>query len=133
MAEKKNPLLKISLAVFAIITLVYGVIYVFVPEFEIKAAGTEPINPGWIRWFGGVLIALGIGSMMVFRNPVKQGIFITTLAIGTLFVSLTLVYSIIYETESQEHLLHALIPAIVMLLLSVLFWISRKQSKAILW
>lgn len=133
MAEKKHLLLKISLIVFAVITLLYGVIYIFFPEFEIKAAGTAPINPGWIRWFGGVLLSLGIGSIMVFRKPEKQGILVTMVAIGTLIVSLTLVYSIIKETESTEHLMHALIPAIVMFVLSILFWISRKQSRELLW
>ena len=57
MSEKKNLLLKISLVLIALITLVYGVIYLFFPEVEIKATGAEPINPGWIRWFDIVLLS----------------------------------------------------------------------------
>jgi len=133
MSEKKNLLLKISLVLIALITLVYGVIYLFFPEVEIKATGAEPINPGWIRWFGGILIALGICSIMIFRNPVKQGIFITSIAIGTLIVGLTLFYSVIFETENNAHMLNALIPAIVNSILSILFWISLRQSREILW
>ena len=133
MSEKKNLLLKISLVLIALITLVYGVIYLFFPEVEIKATGAEPINPGWIRWFGGILLALGICSIMIFRNPVKQGIFVTSIAIGTAIVGLTLFYSVIFETENNAHMLNALIPAIVNSKISVLFWISLRQSKEILW
>jgi len=133
MSEKKNLLLKISLVLIALITLVYGVIYLFFPEVEIKATGAEPINPGWIRWFGGILLALGICSIMIFRNPVKQGIFVTSIAIGTAIVGLTLFYSVIFETENNAHMLNALIPAIVNSIISVLFWISLRQSKEILW
>ena len=132
MSEKKNLLLKISLVLIALITLVYGVIYLFFPEVEIKATGAEPINPGWIRWFGGILLALGICSIMIFRNPVKQGIFVTSIAIGTAIVGLTLFYSVIFETENNAHMLNALIPAIVNSKISVLFWISLRQSKEIL-
>ena len=133
MSEKKNLLLKISLVLIALITLVYGVIYLFFPEVEIKATGAEPINPGWIRWFGGILLALGICSIMIFRNPVKQGIFVTSIAIGTAIVGLTLFYSVIFETENNAHMLNALIPAIVNSIISILFWISLRQSKEILW
>jgi hypothetical protein len=71
MAEKKNLLLKISLLLFALYTLVNGVIYLFFPEYEISSSGSDPIPPGWIRWFGGILLALGIASIMAFRNPAK--------------------------------------------------------------
>jgi len=133
MAEKKNQLLKITLALFAIITLGYGVIYLFFPEFQIKMAGGEPILTGWIRWFGGVLLALGIGSIMMYRNPVKQGILVTSLCIGSLLVGLTNFYELIFQWDSAYNLLNTLIPAIVMIILSILFWISLRQSKETLW
>jgi len=133
MAEKKNQLLKITLLLCAIITLGYGVIYLFFPEFQIKMAGGEPILPGWIRWFGGLLIAIGIGSIMMYRNPVKQGIFVTSLCIGSLLVGLANFYEIIFQWDNSYNLLNTLIPAIVLTIMAILFWISLKQSKEILW
>ena len=133
MAEKKNQLLKITLLLFAIITLGYGVNYLFFPEFQIKMAGGEPILPGWIRWAGGLLIAIGIGSIMMYRNPVKQGIFVTSLCIGSLLVGLANFYELIFQWDSSYNLLNTLIPAIVLTIMAVLFWISLKQSKEILW
>jgi len=132
MPDKKNHLLKISLALFALIALVFGISYLFFPEVQISSTGGEPIDPGWVRWVGGIFIALGVGSIMVFRKPLKQGIFVTTIALGSSLLSLTLLYSMLYENEGYN-LVHVLTPVIVLSLLSILLWISLKQSKDILW
>jgi len=133
MAEKKNQLLKITLVLYSIITLAYGVNYLFFPEFQIEITGGEPILAGWIRWIGGVLLALGIGSIMILRNPVKQGIFVTSLFIGSLLVGLALLYEVLFIMDDSFNMLSTLIPAIVMLIVSILFWFSLRQSKEILW
>ena len=133
MAEKKNQLLKITLVLYSIITLAYGVNYLFFPEFQIEITGGEPILAGWIRWIGGVLLALGIGSIMILRNPVKQGIFVTSLFIGSLLVGLALLYEVLFIMDDSFNMLSTLIPAIVMLIVSILFWLSLRQSKEILW
>jgi len=132
MPENKNlQLLKVALILFAVLTLVYGLVYLFIPEIYVKSTGSEPIPSAWIRWFGGILIALGIGAIMVFRNPGKQGIFITLLAIGNLLEGLITLYSAFFEGVSK--IWFDIAPAIVLLILSALFWISLKQAKAILW
>jgi uncharacterized protein YjeT (DUF2065 family) len=132
MTENKNlQLLKVALILFAVLTLVYGLVYLFIPEIYVKSTGSEPIPSAWIRWFGGILIALGIGAIMVFRNPGKQGIFITLLAVGNLLEGLITLYSAFFEGVSK--IWFDIAPAIVLLILSALFWISLKQAKAILW
>ena len=133
MTEKKNQLLKITLALFALVSLYYGIIYLFFPGFEIENAGGEPIPEGWVRWFGPVLLALSFGSMMIFRNPVKQGIFVLTLCIGSLLLSLTLYYELIFGGREDFNLLTTLIPAIVLTIITILFYFSLRQSKEILW
>ena len=133
MSEKKDQLLKVTLALYASITLLYGINYLFFPDFQIKMTGGEPIEPGWIRWFGGVLLALGIGSIMVFRNPVKQGIFVTAMCIGSFLVSLSLIYEVIVADFEEYNLSNTLIPAIALFLIGVLFLLSLRKSKEILW
>ena len=133
MAEKKNQLLKITLMLTAILTLVYGVIYLIFPEFEIKMNGGEPIPTGWIRWVGGLFIVFSIGSFMAFRNPAKQGIFVTALCIGSLVAGLALFYEVIFKWDSSFNLANTLGPAILFIIMSLLFWLSLRQSKEILW
>lgn len=133
MSEKKHQLLKITLVLFAIITLGYGIIYLFFPQVQISAAGGEPIEPGWIRWIGGILIALGMGSIMVLRKPEKQGIFVTVGCVGSLLFSLASFYEIIFVDFGDYNLLNTLIPAIVLTVMAVLLGLSLRQSKDILW
>lgn len=91
------------------------------------------IHPAWIRWFGGAMVALGIGSLMIFRNPAKQGIFVTTRCVGTLLVGMGLLYDPIFNWDPGFITMEQVIPAIVMIIISALFWISLRKSKDILW
>jgi hypothetical protein len=133
MADKKNQLLKITLVLFAISALGYGIIYLFFPEWEIKSSGSVAFPVGWIRFIGPVYIALGIGSIMVLRKPSKQGIVITMVIIGTFLQGLTLIYTALFEYEGMGNIWRSLIPAFYLLILSVLFFIGLKKSKEILW
>ena len=133
MAEKKNQLLKISLVLSAIILLVYGVEYLFFPEVQIKMTGGEPIPWFWINWFGGVMIALGVGCILVIRNPVKQGIFVTTIFMAAIVTALALYHQVIFSWDNSYNMLNTLIPAIILTINSILLWLSLRQSKEILW
>ena len=130
--QPKANLLKVSLVIFTLIALVYGFIYLFFPQIDVKASGGNPVPSGWLRWFGGILLALGVGAIMIIRNPKKQGIFVTTIALGTLLCGLALLYSGVFEPEGIGNVWHTLIPGIINVFLSILFWIGMKQSKEIL-
>ena len=133
MAEKKNQLLKISLVLSAIILLGYGVEYLFFPGIQIKMTGGEPIPWFWINWIGGVMLALGVGCILVYRNPVKQGIFVTTVCIGAIVTALALFHQVIFFWNDSYNMLNTLIPAIVLTVTAILLWLSLRQSKEILW
>ena len=133
MAEKKHRLLKITLLLFAIDALAYGIIYMFFPEFEIRSSGSVEFPAGWIRFIGPVYISLGIGAIMVYRNPIKQGIVVTMVCIGTFLQGLTLLYTAIFEYEGMGNIWRTLIPAFIILIFSALFFISLRKSKEILW
>ena len=133
MSAKKNQLLKFSLVLSAIILLGYGVNFLFFPEAQIKMSGGEPIPFFWINWFGGVMLALGIGCILVLRNPVKQGIFVTTVCIGSIITALALYHQYIFLFDDSYNMLNALIPAIVLTVMAILTGLSLRQSKAILW
>ena len=133
MSAKKNQLLKFSLVLSAIILLGYGVNFLFFPESQIKMRGGEPIAFFWINWFGGVMLALGIGCILVIRNPIKQGIFVTTVCIGSIVTALALYHQFIFLWDDSYNMLNALIPAIVLTVMAILTGLSLRQSKAILW
>lgn len=133
MAENKNEgLLKTALIIYVIVVMVYGILYFLVPDYLVKLSGATPVFHGWLRWSGGVLIALGIGAVLVYNNPKNQGIFVTTIALGCLLTGLALVWTWI-NPEEGAHLWFTAVPAIVTLVLSALLWWARQQAKDILY
>ena len=132
MAENKNSLLlKVSLGIFAIVAFVYGLGFFFIPEFIVKLSGSAPVDSGWLRWPGGTLTALGIGALLVLRNPKNQGIFVTTSALGTLLAGLAMVHSWI-NPEVGSNVSFTALNAILLLLISALLWWGRQKAKDIL-
>lgn len=133
MAEKNNTgLLKIVLFIYAIVCLVYGLAYMIVPDALVKMSGGDPVFHGWLRWSGGILIALGIGSLLVVGKPKGQGIFITTIALGGLLAGLALLSAWITAEEGTNKWFPAL-PTIIVLALACLLWWSRQQAKDVLY
>jgi hypothetical protein len=132
MAEKNNSaFLKIVLIIFAIVALIYGLCYFFIPGFLVELSGGDPVFHGWLRWSGGILIALGIGSILVAVKPKGPGIFVTTVALGSLLAGLALLHAWITLTEGA-HVWFTAMPTIVVLVLSALLWWSRSQAKDVL-
>lgn len=130
MQNKNLTLLKVALIIFVIVTIVYGLCYVFIPQVLVEMSGGEPVHPSWLRWSGCTIIALGIGAILVLRNPAKQNIFIITIALGTLLTGLALLYSWIFELAVEVWF--TAIPTIILLVTSALLWWGRQQAKEIL-
>jgi len=124
-------ILKFALIIFAVISLVYGFGFLFVPGLLVKLSEGNPVDFNWLRWMGGVVIALGIGALMVSSKPEKQGIFVTSMALATLFAGLGNLYSWIMQEYSGATWFTAL-PTCLLLVISCLFWWGRGQAKGIL-
>jgi len=93
-AQKDDvKVLKVTLIIVAVSMFLYGFGFLFVPGLLVKLGGTNPVEFGWLRWTGGVVIALGIGCLMVSSKPEKQGIFVTSMALAALFAGLGNLYS----------------------------------------
>ena len=133
MAEKSSSgILKISLLIFAVVCLIYGLGFMLVPDSLVELSGGEPVFHGWLRWPGGVIIGLGIGAILTYLKPKGQGIFVTTIAIGTLLAGLAMLWGWITIEEGANVWFTAL-PTIVLLVLSGLLWWSRQEAKNILY
>ena len=123
--------LKVILIILAVTAFVYGFAFLFIPDLLVSLSKGNPVEFSWLRWSGGVIIALGIGALMVSSKPEKQGIFVTSMALATLFASLGMLYSWIMQEYSGATWFIAL-PTCLFLVLSGLFWWGRGQAKGIL-
>jgi len=133
MAENKNAgFLKVVLMIFAVISIVYGIGYFFAPSFLVNLSGDTPVFHGWLRWSGGVLIALGTGAILVYLNPQNQGIFVTAMALGSLLIGIALLWAWLTLQEDANPWFTAL-PTILSFVLAILLWWSRIKAKEILY
>jgi hypothetical protein len=120
------------MVLYIVAILFYGVFFLFLPALLVSMSGVpEPVNLGWIRWAGGPLIALGIGAIQVYRNPAKQGIFVTIAAISELLIGSGLLYSKIFD-HSTSHTWFIITPCVVALVLFGLLLWARQGAKDIL-
>ncbi len=123
--------LKFALMIAAIVSLVYGLSFLLIPDTLVKLSGGNLVEASWLRWSGGVIIAWAIGTLMVFSKPEKQNIFVTSLALAHLLSGLGLLYSWIAQ-EYSGAIWFVAIPTCLLLILSVLLYWGRNQSKGIL-
>ena len=122
--------LKIVLALFVVSYLFYGVSFLFLPGMLSDMSG-DPVKLGWIRWSGAPLLALGIGAIQVYRNPSKQGVFMTVATASALFIGLALLYSKLFDA-STKYAWFTLAPCFINLALFVLLVWARKGAKEII-
>ena len=133
MAEKSNSgILKIVLLIYAVVCVIYGLGFFIVPGSLVELSGGAPVFDGWLRWSGGIIIALGIGAILAYLNPKGQGIFVTTIAIGSLLAGLAMLWTLMHIEEGSNVWFTAL-PAIILLALSGMLWWSRQTAKNILY
>lgn len=123
--------LKFALLIGAIVNLVYGAGYFIVPDAVVSMSGGNPVDAGWLRWAGGVLIAWGIGALMVYGKPEKQHIFVTYYSLAYLLVTVGLFYSLFMHEYSCVTWFIAF-PAILTLVIAILLYWGRSQAKDVL-
>jgi hypothetical protein len=125
-------ILRSVLLLYIAANLLYGVSLFFLPNLLWDVSGSsEPLGLGWIRWAGGPLIALGIGGIRVFRNPSRQGTFITIATLSALFIGLGLLYSKLYDHSISYTWFH-MTPCVINLTLFGLLLGARQGAKEIL-
>jgi hypothetical protein len=132
MAQNEEfKVLKFSLLVSAIFALIVGISYYFVPAMMAKLAGGNTVDLGLCRLAGSLLIALGIGTFMVYSKPEKQGIFVFTTALSQLLAGLASLYSMIRHENIPATWLIAVITCLLLVLSFLNFW-GRSKAKGIL-
>jgi hypothetical protein len=132
MAQNNDvKLLRVALVVLAVVSIIYGLGFLIVPGIWVALSGGNPVEFGWLRWPGGIIIALGIGALQVFRKPEKQGIFVFMSALSTLLAGLGILYSWVMGEYSSSTTFIA-VPTILLLVISGLLWWGRQRAKGIL-
>jgi len=123
--------LKSALVFSIIVNVFYGVAFLVTPGILQAMAGGNPVEFGWIRWSGGMLLAAAIGGVQVYLNPQKQSGAVTILTVAPLLISLALLYTLLFETYTV-HTWFILAPCVIIFTLFLVMAWARQAAKDIL-
>ena len=129
--DDTTRMLKVVLVVLGVVQLVYGIGFLLIPGLLVTLSGGPTPEYGWLRWSGGILIALAYGTFRVLRNPAKQDVYVTAMALACLLNAVGHLISII-AGDFTGTTWFIVLPMALTFVLAVLLWWSRQQAKAIL-
>ncbi|MHA1670484.1 MAG: hypothetical protein ACTSV5_07870 [Promethearchaeota archaeon] len=132
MAEYSKEM-KIVLIINLIVTFVYGIMYVFLPEAVYTLNEAPYFDPHFWRLFGGVLIAIGISILLgIIKGDWDYiKLFFLYAIIMLIILVLVNITSNIYVTRSATNLVFHWLDTIVMIVLVVfntLFYLREEKK-----
>jgi len=123
--------LKISLLVVGLLWLIGGLSSFFAPAMIGKLIVGNQVDLIMFRLIGGLHIALGIGTLMVYSKPEKQGIFVLTIALANLLAGLAFLGGWIMHEYTGGAGSIAIFACLALVLSALVFW-GRSQARDIL-
>jgi hypothetical protein len=126
--QNVSIVLKIALILVVIELGIYGLVLLLIPSQFTQFIGANPTEAVWLRWPGGILIALAAGSFLVIRNPGGQSSLVLTLTLGFLLGGLAMLYSWI-TVEYSADTVHLAVPTILNLVVTVLLFLGWQSSR----
>ncbi len=122
-------MIRLSLLVLSIFSLIYGVYFLFFPSNFVKITAAEEINIAWLRNIGASITGLlFIGLMYIYINPKKSQKLLTIISITSIIQTSALIYSRLFNEFSAKKLFlidltiySALIVSIYLVFISIKF------------
>ena len=100
-------MIKISLLLISIFSLLYGLVFFFAPYFFAELTLAEPTNIAWLRNIGASICGvLFLGLLFIYRSPSKNYDLFIIITITSILQTLGLIFSRFYnEFSAQKTLL----------------------------
>ncbi|MDC1185036.1 hypothetical protein N8080_03565 [Alphaproteobacteria bacterium] len=97
-------MIKISLLLISIFSLLYGLVFSFAPFFFAELTQAEPTNIAWLRNIGASICGvLFLGLLFVYRSPSKNYDLFMIITITSILQTLGLIYSRFYNEFSAQN------------------------------
>ena len=99
-------MIKISLLLISIFSLLYGLVFSFAPYFFAELTQAEPTNIAWLRNIGASICGvLFVGLLFVYRSPSKNYDLFMIITITSILQTLGLIFSRFYNEFSAQNTL----------------------------
>ena len=97
-------MIKISLLLISIFSLLYGLVFSFAPHFFVELTQAEPTNIAWLRNIGASICGvLFLGLLSVYRSPTKNYDLFMIITITSILQTLGLIFSRFYNEFSAQN------------------------------
>jgi uncharacterized membrane protein YdcZ (DUF606 family) len=92
-----------SLILISIFSLIYGFVFLFMPNLFADLTQAQKTNIAWLRNIGGSICGvLFIGLLLVYREPKKNYDLFAVITITSVLQSLALIFSRFFNEFSAE-------------------------------
>ena len=96
-------MIKLSLLLISIFSLLYGLVFFFAPYFFAELTMAEPTNIAWLRNIGASICGvLFLGLLFVYRSPSKNYDLFMIITITSILQTLGLIFSRFYNEFSAQ-------------------------------
>ncbi len=96
-------MIKISLLLISIFSLLYGLVFSFAPYFFAELTQAETTNIAWLRNIGSSICGvLFLGLLLVYRSPSKNYDLFLIITITSILQTLGLIFSRFYNEFSAQ-------------------------------
>ena len=97
-------MIKISLLLISIFSLLYGLVFSFAPFFFAELTQAEPTNIAWLRNIGASICGvLFLGLLFVYRSPSKNYDLFMIITVTSILQTLGLIFSRFFNQFSAQN------------------------------
>lgn len=126
--------LRLALLVYIVVNLIMGIPLMLVPVGALDFIGVErniAEELAGLRWVGAVLVAWGIGGILVMARPVGRAYFVTVGALQMTFASVAFLYSW-WTGESVGSVWFQTVASVVLVGSAAYLWWARLRARSTL-
>ena len=99
-------MIRSSLILIALFSLIYGLIFFIIPNFFIELSNATPINVAWLRNIGASISGvLFLGLILIYLNPSKNNDLFLVITITSVLQSMGLIFSRFYNEFSAQKMI----------------------------
>ena len=99
-------MIRSSLILIALFSLIYGLIFLIIPNFFVQLTQAEPINVAWLRNIGASISGvLFLGLILVYLKPSKNYDLFLIVTVTSIFQTLGLIFSRFFNEFSAQKMI----------------------------
>ena len=96
-------MIRSSLIFIALFSLIYGLVFLIIPNFFVELSEAKPINVAWLRNIGASISGvLFLGLILIYLNPSKNNDLFLVITITSVLQSMGLIFSRFYNEFSAQ-------------------------------